>query len=411
MRGVYEIYDRRKMSARTTDNFPCEKYRRDSRSFLNLKRDPMEHAPIRMAVLASLAALLVSSNAHAQSSVTLFGMLDVGVSYVSNEGGGHALEASDSIYTPSLIGLRGSEDLGGGYKAVFEFMSQFSPDTGAGIPGPGADFSREAYVGLGRNDLGTLTFGQQYNLMADFLFFPPGQFDASFLYGGFYNMRQGPFAALGIPDNPTGASDLDQMGQTSRVSNSVKFTSATFDGFKFAALYGFGGAAGSLSTDNTVGLAADYTRGNFGFGAAYNETRYASLDDGHDGIRNFGAGIHETFGNLYLSGLYTSTKNTLTGGGVQVEQVGGLYSFNHVLRLGANYQYWSGNAQLEHNKAQQITTALQYSLSKRTILYVEGAYQWTGGDVSGGHNAWINGTDPSSSTRQAIGRIGMQTTF
>jgi predicted porin len=411
MRGVYEIYDRRKMSARTTDNFPCEKYRRDSRSFLNLKRDPMEHAPIRMAVLASLAALLVSSNAHAQSSVTLFGMLDVGVSYVSNEGGGHALEASDSIYTPSLIGLRGSEDLGGGYKAVFEVMSQFSPDTGAGIPGPGADFSREAYVGLGRNDLGTLTFGQQYNLMADFLFFPPGQFDASFLYGGFYNMRQGPFAALGIPDNPTGASDLDQMGQTSRVSNSVKFTSATFDGFKFAALYGFGGAAGSLSTDNTVGLAADYTRGNFGFGAAYNETRYASLDDGHDGIRNFGAGIHETFGNLYLSGLYTSTKNTLTGGVVQVEQVGGLYSFNHVLRLGANYQYWSGNAQLEHNKAQQITTALQYSLSKRTILYVEGAYQWTGGDVSGGHNAWINGTDPSSSTRQASGRIGMQTTF
>jgi len=188
-----------------------------------------------MAVLILLSAFLISSNAHAQSSVTLFGMLDVGVSYVSNEGGGHALEASDSIYTPSLIGLRGSEDLGGGYKAVFEVMSQFSPDTGAGIPGPGADFSREAYVGLGRNDLGTLTFGQQYNLMADFLFFPPGQFDASFLYGGFYNMRQGPFAALGIPDNPTGASDLDQMGQTSRVSNSVKFTSATFDGLRFAA--------------------------------------------------------------------------------------------------------------------------------------------------------------------------------
>ncbi|MGA3250192.1 MAG: porin, partial [Paraburkholderia sp.] len=77
----------------------------------------------------------------------------------------------------------------------------------------------------------------------------------------------------------------------------------------------------------------------------------------------------------------------------------------------ANYQYWSGNAQLEHNKAQQITTALQYSLSKRTIVYIEGVYQWTGGDVSGGHNAWINGPDQSSSTRQAIGRIGMQTTF
>jgi predicted porin len=371
----------------------------------------MEHAPTRMALIISFASLIVSSSAHAQSSVTLFGLLDVGVSYVPNESGGHAVEASDSIYTPSLIGLRGSEDLGGGYKAVFELASQFSVDTGAGIPGPGVDFSREAYVGLAQNDFGTLTFGEQYNLMADFLFFPPGQFDASFPYGGFYNMRQGPLAALGIPDNPTGASDLDQMGQTSRVSNSVKLTSATFDGLKFAALYGFGGAAGSLSADNTVGLGADYIRGNFGLGAAYNETRYASLDDDHDGIRNFGAGIHETFGALYLSGLYTNTKNTLTGGVVQVEQVGGLYSFNHVVRLGANYQYWSGNAELEHNKAQQITTALQYSLSKRTIVYVEGVYQWTGGDVSGGHNAWINGTDPSNSTREAIGRIGMQTSF
>jgi predicted porin len=366
---------------------------------------------MRIAIPVSIAALLITSNACAQSSVTLFGMLDVGVSYVSNENGGHALEASDSIYTPSIVGLRGSEDLGGGYKAVFELASQFSVDSGAGIPGPAADFSREAYVGLSQKDIGTLTFGQQYNLMADFLFFPPGQFDATFMYGGFYNMRQGPFAALGIPQNPTGSSDLDQMGQTSRVSNSVKFTSATVDGLSFAGLYGFGNTAGSLSADNTIGLAANYALGTFGVGAAYNESRYASLDNGHDGIRNFGVGLHETFGRLYLNGLYTNTKNTLTDGVVQAVQAGGLYSFNHAWRLGANYQYWSGNAELEHDKAQQITTALQYSLSKRTIVYAEAVYQWTGGDVSGGHDAWINGTDPSSSTRQAIGRLGMQTAF
>jgi predicted porin len=366
---------------------------------------------MRLAVVVPLAALVVTSSVHAQSSVTLFGMLDVGLSYVSNQNGSHAFQASDSIYTPSLFGLRGSEELGGGFKAVFELQSQFSVDTGAGIPGPGPSFGREAYVGLAQEDIGTLSFGQQFNLLADFLFFPPDQFDATFMYGGFYNMRQGPFAALGIPDNPTGASDFDQVGQTSQVSNSVKFTSATFDGFKVAGLYAFGGAAGSISDDNTVGFAADYIHGDFGIGGAYNETRYASLDNGHDGIRNFGAGIHETFGNLYVSGLYTNTKNTLTGGVVQVEQVGGVYSFSHALRLAGNYQYWSGNAALEHNKAQQITTALQYSLSKRTLVYFEGVYQWTGGDVNGGHNAWINGTDPSSSTRQAIARFGMQTMF
>jgi len=83
-------------------------------------------------------------------------------------------------------------------------------------------------------------------------------------------------------------SDLDQMGETSDASNSVKFTSAVFDGLGFAALYGFGGNAGSVAADNTVGFATNYAVGNFGVGAAYNETRYAALDDGQDGIRNFG---------------------------------------------------------------------------------------------------------------------------
>jgi predicted porin len=97
---------------------------------------------------------------------------------------------------------------------------------------------------------------------------------------------------------------------------------------------------------------------------------------------------------------------------VQAVQIGGLYSFNSFWHLGANYEYWSGDAVLEHNKAQQITAALQYALSKRTLVYVEGVFQWTGGDVPGGHNAWITGVnDQSSTTRQAIARIGMKTSF
>ena len=368
-------------------------------------------APLVISVAIATAAFSFSSTVRAQSSVTLFGMLDTGMSYVSNEQGKHNIEASDSVFGPSLIGLRGSEDLGNGYKAVFEMASQFSVDTGAGVPGPGADFSREAYVGLSKINVGTLTLGEQYNLLADFLFFPPGQMDATFMYGGLYNMRQGPFAALGIPDNPNGAFDLDQMGQTSQVSNSIKFTSTPFDGLTYAAMYGVGGTAGSVAADNTTGLAAAYAKADFSIAAAYNETRYATLDNGQDGIRNIGVGLHQTIGKFYLNGLYTNTRNTLTGGDVQVLQVGALYSFNPVLRLGSNYQYWFGNAILEHNRAQQVTTALQYSLSKRTMVYAEAVYQWTGGDVSGGHNAWINGVDQSSSDSQAIARIGLQTSF
>ncbi|MCG5073155.1 hypothetical protein [Paraburkholderia tagetis] len=70
-----------------------------------------------------------------------------------------------------------------------------------------------------------------------------------------------------------------------------------------------------------------------------------------------------------------------------------------------------GNAQLDHNRAQQVTTTLQYSLSKRTMVYAEAAYQWTGGDVAGAHGAWEGGLAQSSTDRQFVGRLGMQTFF
>jgi predicted porin len=366
---------------------------------------------MRKTLCGLVAAYALIPHAQAQSSVTLFGLLDVGVSYVSNEKGSHNFKAEDSIWTPSIWGIRGVEDLGGGYKTLFELASQFSVNSGAGIPGPSADFNRQAFVGLSKDDVGRITFGQQYNLMADFLFFPPARLDGAFTYGGLYNMRQGPFAALGIPQNPTGSFDFDQTGGTSRVSNSVKVVSATFAGLRLGALYGFGNTPGSFSANNTTGFGVNYAIGGFGIAAAYNETRYAALNNGHDGIRNFGGGLSQTIGDLYLNALYTNTRNTLTGGVVQAVQAGGLYTLMPDIRLGANYQYMKGNAQLSHNRAQQVTSAAQYLLSKRTTLYAEAVYQWTGGDVEGGHNAWINGAGQSSTPHQFIGRLGLQTAF
>jgi predicted porin len=356
------------------------------------------------------AAFLVA-DANAQNGVTLFGLMDVGISYISNEGGSHTLKSDDSILTPSLWGMRGVENLGGGYKTIFEFQSQFSVNNGTTIPDASGIFNREAYIGLQKDGVGTITLGQQYNLLADFLFFPPVGGDGSLMYGGLYNLRQGPFAALGIPQNPTGAFDLDQTGGASRVSNSVKIESAEFSGLRVGTMYGFGNTAGSLSANNTLGLGVSYTHGGFGFGGAYNETRYAELSNGHDGIRNIGVGVSKQLGNLYLNLLYTYTKNTESGAAVNVVQVGQFYSFSPFWHLGANYQYTKGNAVLSHNQAQQITTALQYSLSKRTTLYTEAVYQWTNGDTPGTHDAWINSTLPSSNDGQFIARVGMQMSF
>ncbi|WP_323119257.1 porin [Burkholderia alba] len=363
----------------------------------------------KLAVAA--AGLAIAAGAHASDgSVTLFGLIDAGISYVSNEGGKHNLYFDDGIAVPNLWGLKGAEDLGGGSKAVFELTSQYAVGTGAALPSAGSMFSRTAMVGLSNDRLGGVTFGQQYDFMTDSLTF--GSFDGSFQYGGLYNFRQGPFTKLGIPNNPTGSFDFDRMAGSARVPNSVKYTSANLGGVVFGALYGFSNQAGGLSANSTISFGAKYEGGSFGLGAAYVEVKYPQMNNGHDGIRNWGLGARYSLTLVDLNLLYTNTRNTLTGAGINVVQVGGRY-VNAPWTIGANYQYMKGNAQLDDNYAHQVTAAVQYALSKRTSAYVEAVYQRAGG--SQGAQAWINGvTGPdaqSSGNSQFLARIGMLTRF
>ncbi|HZZ13246.1 MAG TPA: porin, partial [Paraburkholderia sp.] len=78
----------------------------------------------------AVSLLCISLSAHAQGSVTLFGLLDEGVTYVTNVNGGHQTALQDSIQFPSVIGFQGKEDLGGGTNAIFQLISQFSVSTG-----------------------------------------------------------------------------------------------------------------------------------------------------------------------------------------------------------------------------------------------------------------------------------------
>lgn len=116
------------------------------------------------AILAALGACACST-ASAQSSVTLYGILDSGIAYTN-----HANAAGDSVLkvpgltgsVPSRIGFRGTEDLGHGLQAVFVLENGVSVDAGTVGQG-GRLFGRQAYVGL-KNAYGTLTFGRQVNM-------------------------------------------------------------------------------------------------------------------------------------------------------------------------------------------------------------------------------------------------------
>jgi predicted porin len=83
----------------------------------------------------------------------------------------------------------------------------------------------------------------------------------------------------------------------------------------FGALYGFGGVAGSFSSGNTVSLGVNYSSGWFAAGAAYTDVKYLQMNNGQDGIRNFGAGMRYSFGPVMTSVFLICAYREHTGPG------------------------------------------------------------------------------------------------
>jgi predicted porin len=127
--------------------------------------------------IALTAALAVCGGAFAQSSVTIYGVLDIGIGKVKggrwglNNGEGYALQAASSINgaakdgfnSTSVIGFRGTEDLGGGLRANFNLQTG-GLDLSTG--GAGVTFGREAWVGLESSSLGAIQFGRTASVAA-----------------------------------------------------------------------------------------------------------------------------------------------------------------------------------------------------------------------------------------------------
>ncbi|MCG0578681.1 porin [Burkholderia cenocepacia] len=119
-----------------------------------------------MKIKWSAAGLVAASGlAYGQSSVTLYGIVDTGVSYYNHATAHGGSWVGMPVLTgelPSRFGFRGREDLGGGYHAFFVLESGFQPGTGALNYG-GRLFGRQANVGVGSDD-GALTLGRQMNM-------------------------------------------------------------------------------------------------------------------------------------------------------------------------------------------------------------------------------------------------------
>ncbi|MCQ0030038.1 porin [Burkholderia glumae] len=372
---------------------------------------------------ASTAALAMAGAApasHAQSSVTLYGIIDAGVTYASNAGGAHLAKFDDGVSYGNRLGFSGSEDLGGGLKAVFALETGFRLGNGQ-LGFGGALFGRQAYVGL-QNEWGTLSFGDQLDMTDEMVYLT----NVSAWASG-YAIHQG---------------DFDRFNGD-RLPNSVKFLSNPFGGFRLGAMYSFGNVAGNFHRNSAYSVGASYARGGFSAGAAYTQlndpsgiyafdpyamigTRtflgqptvridpasgartdlFASTPMAIDKQGTFGAGASYAIGKLTLIGnlTYTTIKGFGQSSHMQVYEGGASYQFTPALSLVGGYQH----TRFEGHHWNQGSAGLHYLLSKRTDVYLSGDYL----RASRGVDAVIGYSfTPSTTPTQADLRIGMRHSF
>ena len=402
--------------------------------------------------LAWVLGTLVLS-AHAQSSVTLYGIIDVGLTYVNNAQtarpaagprGASQFALSDGSangVAGSRWGLRGVEDLGGGLQALFVLENGFTLNNGALAQG-GAEFGRQAYVGVS-GGFGKLTLGRQYDTYTDFL----QPLTAGGQWAGYMGAQ---------PD------DVDSLGNTSRINNAIKFRTPDYRGFAAAGLYSLGGVAGSVTQNQLWSLGASYSVGSMSLAAGYLNARDPNLslygttpNKGPATSNNIGSFGSPTAPESYpVDAGYASARTTqLAGAGVQ-------YAFSPVTlgfvitntrfedlgsAAGPNPLKYTGTAvftSLEFSVRSQVTPALLlasaihytdrnsvngdggakylqldlgtiYNLSKRTSVYLLTVLQRASGRDSLGQPAVasISGFSPSATNHQIGVRLALQQRF
>src|SRR5579862_1249235 len=121
---------------------------------------------MKKSLLALAVLTAISGAASAQSSVTLYGKVDVGAVYDAGGASGKSVRISSGVTGGSRLGFKGVEDLGGGLKASFQLETGFCADSAAGAPnfctGNNQFMGRQAHGDLS-GSFGLLTAGRVYS--------------------------------------------------------------------------------------------------------------------------------------------------------------------------------------------------------------------------------------------------------
>jgi predicted porin len=363
--------------------------------------------------------------AFAQSSVTLYGIVDEAIRYQTNAGpGGNDLVSMTSgPETHSRWGLRGSEDLGGGWAAVFRLENGFEAFDGQ-LHVPDTLFSRQAYVGLSNDKWGALTFGRQYAPVYDTLgdVFDPltvgNYWQNSWMYNG--------------------------IGNYLEVNNSVKYK-GSFDNLAIDVLYGFSNQPGALGIGSTYAAELTYTFGPAMLNAGFQQVSVptsattssvgtsvgSSINGGKTNFLHISAAYQITHDIRLLAGWLRGqdqtglTDTNMQQAGAPALKGGSPNRIDNTYYVGANWQatapllftfaYYYGqtrNAELLDGSLgrgvnQSGTVLAEYSFTKRTEVYAITDFARGTGAFSADYPGGVNGAGVPTDTIGRTNNLGV----
>ncbi|CAG9179410.1 porin [Cupriavidus pinatubonensis] len=324
--------------------------------------------------LAAVAATLLSGAAMAQSSVTLYGQADMFVGGFKDVGGAdRAWVANSGGMQTSYWGIKGTEDLGSGNKAIFDLNGFFRTDSGSmGRFNGDSMFSRNAYVGLQNDKYGTVKLGRNttpyfistilFNPLVDSYVFSPAIFHT--------------YLVSAVPGKLNDPGIIGDSGW----NNSVLYSTPNFGGLTANVIYSFGEQPGKTS-ENKWGGNLMYFNGPFAATLAYQQVKFniqpvgdLGVPTGFDRQDAVQGGITYDFQvvKLFAQAQYIKTRINGAGNGGDLKHTNGQIGASVPVGAGnvlVSYSYDKTKNDVTDFKRNTAAIAYDYNLSKRTDVY------------------------------------------
>ncbi|BDB27441.1 porin [Cupriavidus sp. P-10] len=342
---------------------------------------------MKLRTMAAAAALTCSGSALAQSTVTLYGVVDINVEYANHVGAVPVASnqfnrgPANDVYrmnsggvSGSRWGMRGTEDLGGGLKGLFVLESGFNLDTGT-MQQSNRLFGRQAFVGLQKAGIGQISLGRQYTSMFEALanFSPAAyatQYEPVVLQSGpnfradntiKYTGQFGPVTALAHWSFGTGLALPATVGIATPIG-------------------GNGEVPGQFRRDTAWGAALAYQGGPFGVTFGYDQWN-PTIGTSNGEIKKAVVGASYSYGPAKIMGGYRWGQNK-NAADVVIQRddfywIGGTYQVTPAIGLTLEYAY--DNVKTLYGDTHvpnpwQVAFIANYAFSKRTDVYLTTAY-------------------------------------